>query len=193
MSVSLRRDSSALAAITVGEHRFVTAGGVVSFATNTAGLVLVQVDSGDLVLVRDSSRVRLVEGSVVRIGSGMPMPLTRYQRDAAFGWRLGRLQLAGESLGTIAAPARQWYDVDVRFPADRASTDTASIDVPLASRDSLVDALESALRARTERALRSGPRGADVARPEAPAPLLTRRGLRNMCIFRYTHSRGKQC
>lgn len=176
VSVSLRRDSSALAAITVGEHRFVTAGGVVSFATNTAGLVLVQVDSGDVVLVRDSSRVRLVEGSVVRIGSGTPMPLTRYQRDAAFGWRLGRLQLAGESLGTIAAAARQWYGVDVRFPADRAPTDTASLDVPLASRDSLVDALESALRARADESgdrivLRGAPAATTSARraPDARA------------------------
>jgi len=169
VSVSLRSDSTALAAITVGEHRFVTAGGVVSFATNTAGLVLVQVDSGDVVLVRDSSRVRLVEGSVVRIGAGMPMPLTRYQRDAAFGWRLGRLQLTGEPLAAIAESARQWYGVDVRFPADRAQTDTASLDVPLASRDSLVDALESALRARADVTgdrivLRGAPATASTAR-----------------------------
>lgn len=169
VSVSLRRDSSALAAITVGEHRFLTAGGVMSFATNTAGLVLVQVDSGDVVLVRDSSRVRLSEGSVVRIGAGTPMPLTRSQRDAGFGWRVGRLQLAGEPLAAVAAAARQWYGVDVRFPADQAPTDTASIDVPLASRDSLVDALESALRARADVSgnrivLRSAPAAASTAR-----------------------------
>ncbi len=148
--VALKHDSSALAAIQVGELRFLTAGGVAAFDTDAAGLVNVQVDSGDLVLVRESSRVRLMAGSTVRIGSGAPLSLTREQREEAFGWRTGRLQLSGASLTTIAAAARRWYDVDVRFPAERAQADTASIDVPLASRDSLVDALETALRVRAE-------------------------------------------
>jgi ferric-dicitrate binding protein FerR (iron transport regulator) len=150
VSLSLRSDSSALAAIQVGSQRFVTAGMVGAFNTDAAGLVLVQVDSGDVVLVRDSVRIRLSEGSIVRIGSGTPMPLTRDQRNAAFGWRQGRLQLRSASLGVIAAAVKQWFDVDVRYPSDRAQSDTASLDVPLASRDSLRVALESALNARAE-------------------------------------------
>lgn len=149
-SLSLRNDSTALAAIQVGSQRFVTAGMVAAFNTDAAGLVVVQVDSGDLVLVRDSVRVRLIEGSIVRIGTGTPMPLTRDQRNAAFGWRQGRLQLRSAPLSVIATAAKQWFDAELRYPSDRAPSDTASLDVPLASRDSLVDALESALRARAE-------------------------------------------
>lgn len=148
--LQLKEDSSALAAIQVGEHRFLMAGGTAAFNKDAAGLVTLQVDSGDVILVRDSSRVRIVAGSVVRIGPGTPLTLSRDERDAAFGWRTGRLQLAGASLRTIGAATRQWYDVEVRFPTDRAQADTASIDVPLTSRDSLVVALEQAVRARAD-------------------------------------------
>lgn len=150
VSLSLKSDSSALAAIRMGTERFITAGAVVAFAEDSAGRVLVQVDSGDVVLVRDSIRVRLTEGSVVRIGTGSPMPITRDQRNAAFGWRQGRLQLSDASLGAIAGAIKPWFNLDVRYPADRAPTETASIDVPLGSRDSLVSALETALRLRAD-------------------------------------------
>lgn len=150
VSLSLKSDSSALAAIQMGTQRFITAGAVVAFAEDSAGRVLVQVDSGDVVLVRDSIRVRLTEGSVVRIGTGSPMPITRDQRNAAFGWRQGRLQLSDESLGAIADAIKQWFNLDVRYPMDRAPTETASINVPLGSRDSLVAALETALRLRAD-------------------------------------------
>lgn len=179
VSLSLQSDSGALAAIRIGTERFITAGAVAAFAEDSAGRVLVQVDSGDLVLVRDSTRIRLTAGSVVRIGTGAPMPITRDLRDAVFGWRQGRLRLTDASLGVIAIAARQWFDVDVRYPSDRAPTETASIDVPLGSRDSLVAALEAALRLRADvsgdrvtlkpAAAQSSRRAAPPATPRAPA------------------------
>lgn len=39
-----------------GEQRFLTAGGIAAFSSDAAGLVYVHVDSGDVVVVRDSTR-----------------------------------------------------------------------------------------------------------------------------------------
>jgi ferric-dicitrate binding protein FerR (iron transport regulator) len=147
VELRLLSDSAKLVAIQAGEHRFLTAGAVAAFSISTGGQIAVQVDSGALVLVRDSARVRLVAGSIVRVDTGTPASLSRDERDQAFGWRKGRLQLVGQPLSAIAASAKQWYDVDVQFPSGRAATDTASLDVPLAERDSLVLGLERALRA----------------------------------------------
>lgn len=175
VELRLKSDSSAPAAIQVGEHRFVMAGGVIAFTTDAAGLVNVQVDSGDVVLIRDSSRVRLLAGSLVRIGPGTPLTLSREQRDEAFGWRTGRIRLAGASLRTIGTAVRRWYNVEVRFPTERAQADTASLDVPLANRDSLVDGLERGLSARAESdgdriVLRSAPRSTPDRRGRAASP-----------------------
>ncbi len=175
VELALKQDSTALVAIQVGEHRLLTAGGVAAFNTDATGRVSVQADSGDVLLVRDSSRVRIAQGSVVRLGPGTPLLLSRAERNESFGWRTGRLQLAGATLRTVAASARRWYGIEVRFPADRAQSDTVSVDVPLASRDSLVRALEQSLRARADVAgdrvvLQSAPSGAVDRRGRAAAP-----------------------
>lgn len=151
VSFALITDSSAMAALATGDVRLLTAGATGAVNRDADGLVLVQVDSGAIVVVHDSSRVRLEAGSVTRIdASGVASALTRGERDAYFAWRGGRLRLTDVPLREIGAAARQWFGVEVRFPTERGADDPASIDVPLGARDSLVAALEQAVRATAE-------------------------------------------
>jgi hypothetical protein len=149
--VRMAVDSAKPTAIASRTLRWMTYG--VSAAFDRVGNdLLVQVDSGALELVGDSTRTRVSAGSSVRVdASAVVTALSAAERDEAFAWRTGRLSLTRASDQRIVDEVRQWFGLAVRFAPALTAADSLSVNVPLRAVDSLSAALGVAVGGTVER------------------------------------------
>jgi len=149
--VRMAVDSTKPTAIASGTLRWLTYG--VSAAFDRVGNnLLVQVDSGALELVGDSTRTRVSAGSSVRVdASAVVTALSAAERDEAFAWRTGRLSLTRASDQRIVDEVRQWFGLAVRFAPALTAAESLSVNVPLRAVDSLSAALGVAVGGTVER------------------------------------------
>jgi ferric-dicitrate binding protein FerR (iron transport regulator) len=114
--------------------------------------IVVQVDSGALELVGDSTRTRVAAGSSVRVdAAAIVTALSAAERDAAFAWRTGRLALTRASGQRIVEEVNQWFGLAVRFTPALTAAESLSVNVPLSTVDSLSAALGAAVGGTVER------------------------------------------
>jgi hypothetical protein len=165
--VRMAVDSTKPTAIASGTLRWMTYG--VSAAFDRVGNhILVQVDSGALELVGDSTRTLVSAGSSVRVdASAVVTALSAAERDAAFAWRTGRLTLTRESGQRIVDEVTQWFGLAVRFTPALTAAESLSVDVPLRAVDSLSAALGVAVGGTVER---DGQQLTVSAAPPPPPP-----------------------
>ena len=141
VALSIAGESDAPVAVGVGAQRFVTGAGAVAFTTD-GERVLVQVDSGEVQYLNKAKRAPISGGSAIAVEpDGTIVPLDSSVAAEAFAWRRGRLQVRGATILALRERVQQWFGVDVRFASPRAASERISLDVPLASADSLIAAL----------------------------------------------------
>jgi ferric-dicitrate binding protein FerR (iron transport regulator) len=166
VSLSLKTDESRPVAIATCPHRWVTTGALVAFDREEDRTVLA-VDSGSVSLVHEGEHSAVAAGSAVSVdASGEIAPLDSASRERLFGWRNGRLRLQQASLLTLRDELLEWFDLELTFEQPRSPSELVSVNLPLASPDSIVPVLEAAWDTPVERAgrvLRVG-----VATPAAP-------------------------
>jgi hypothetical protein len=167
--VRMAVDSTKPTAIASGTLRWLTYG--VSAAFDRVGNnLLVQVDSGALELVGDSTRTRVSAGSSVRVdASAVVTALSAAERDEAFAWRTGRLSLTRASDQRIVDEVRQWFGLAVRFAPALTAAESLSVNVPLRAVDSLSAALGVAVGGTVER---DGEQLTVSAAPPPPPPVV---------------------
>lgn len=165
------REQSPLA-VGTGDHRWVIAGGAVSFQPD-GDRMLVRVDSGVVTHVGAESRTPIEGGQAIAVGAdGAILPLEGPDQDAPFAWQRGRLQLRGASVLVLRERLQEWFDLDLRFATPRAPSETITLDVPLQPTDSVLAVLAmlgDGVLEREGSTVTVGARQPRAARPATPA------------------------
>jgi len=141
VKLSITEQDHSPVAVGTGTHRWVIAGGTVSFQPD-GDLVLAKVDSGVVTYVGAEQRTPIESGRAVAVAAdGAIVPLDGPAQDAPFAWQQGRLQLRDVSVLILRERVQQWFGFDLRFATPRASEELITLDVPLEPADSVLAAL----------------------------------------------------